>query len=322
MAKSGPTISPGAYAAGVLLDDLKALRKRLGRAHGSLEVKDVHQLRIASRRLRNALELFADDLPGGRSHKWVKHVGKVTGALGAVRDLDVQIDLVRERLQPLRIGGEDTNLPGLERLLLRLAQRRRAEQEPAAAAVRKLTRGKLLESMRRELRRIVQRAPHPTSTAKVKTAARHLVRRRLQEWLAYERFVHSPHRVEELHRMRIAAKHLRYTLEAYQGLLGAAARRAAERVHQFQSVMGDIHDADVWLEFLPRFIQDERQRYVEFFGHTRGFTGLERGLRTLIDERVAQRQAVYRQFVVLWDKSVRSGYWRTLGGVLTPPAAS
>ena len=79
--------------------------------------------------------------------------------------------------------------------------------------------------------------------------------------LAYEPFIARPERRKELHRMRIAAKHFRYTMEAFAPAYGGRLDpwiRAAQRI---QTELGEIHDCDVWIhETLPKFLADERAR--------------------------------------------------------------
>jgi CHAD domain-containing protein len=65
----------------------------------------VHKMRVATRRLRAALRVFEDMLPPsaaelGRELRWL------AGALGAVRDLDVQIHSLGEASQTLQAAPE------------------------------------------------------------------------------------------------------------------------------------------------------------------------------------------------------------------------
>jgi CHAD domain-containing protein len=52
---------------------------------------------------------------------------------------------------------------------------------------------------------------------------------------------------EALHRMRLAFKKYRYAWEVLEPLLPRAARNSAKRLHDFQTLLGTIHDCDVIL---------------------------------------------------------------------------
>lgn len=78
--------------------------------------------------------------------------------------------------------------------------------------------------------------------------AERIVRARLDELCAFVPAVLDPAAVAELHDMRIAAKRLRYVLEATSdACFGAYARTAAKRAKELQDLLGEIHDCDVQL---------------------------------------------------------------------------
>lgn len=318
MVQAGAKIHPAVYAAQVLLHDLKSLQKRMASAGRSFTVERVHQIRVATRRLRNALDIFASLLPE-EHRKWIKRLKRVTQALGAARDLDVQLLWLRGLIVHWSANLADPHLPGAQRLELRLAQQRRALEPDLIRAVDRFTHSGVMESMHRSLKAMKNKKNAGRPVADFKADARRAIAGRLRELMSFERFVHSPHRVQEHHAMRISAKHLRYTLEAYEELLGSLTGKAAERVRGFQAVLGEMHDCDVWMETLPAFTLAERKRHSDFLGHVRGFSALERGLKALRTDRQLQRQRRHGDFVRLWDQSVRQGFWRRLGGVLPAP---
>jgi CHAD domain-containing protein len=58
------------------------------------EVERIHDMRVATRRLRAALEVFEDCFPRKRHRKALKKVKKLSDALGERRDVDVEIELL------------------------------------------------------------------------------------------------------------------------------------------------------------------------------------------------------------------------------------
>ena len=56
----------------------------------------VHDMRVGSRRLRAALELFRDVFPKRRLKPLLSNVKRLADALGRVRDLDVMLDRLKQ----------------------------------------------------------------------------------------------------------------------------------------------------------------------------------------------------------------------------------
>src|SRR5256886_5920807 len=110
------------------LHDLMNNMERVRQAEDS---ECVHRMRVASRRLRSLLPLFAVCLSRKTCERWRKQLRRLTRALGEVRDIDVQIACVEHVLEQASLEER----PGLERLLLRLQQRRQALHEPVGQAI-------------------------------------------------------------------------------------------------------------------------------------------------------------------------------------------
>ena len=82
---------------------------------GVLDTTDperVHDMRVATRRLRAALEIFAPCFPEGEHKELLREVKKLADALGERRDPDVQIGLLRTLKAELG-QGERTGVNGL-----------------------------------------------------------------------------------------------------------------------------------------------------------------------------------------------------------------
>jgi len=136
----------------------------------------------------------------------------------------------------------------------------------------------------------------------------------------HEPFVEQPERVEELHQMRIAAKHLRYALEALSSLHEGRLAPPIAVARALQKRLGEIHDCDVWIAFLPEFIRSERKRTRRFFGHLRGFKRISAGLEALLAERIDARQAMHAGFVEFWHRECGDSLWRDLRELLVRDA--
>jgi CHAD domain-containing protein len=60
------------------------------------EIEALHDMRVGSRRLRAALAVFGSVFPKSEFRGFDEEIGRITDALGAVRDLDVQLDTLRQ----------------------------------------------------------------------------------------------------------------------------------------------------------------------------------------------------------------------------------
>jgi CHAD domain-containing protein len=91
------------------------------------EIERVHAMRVATRRLRAALEIFAKCFPKKPHRRLLKEVKALADALGERRDRDVAIAGLEEAARSLTA----TERPGLKRLVEDL----RAEQAAANDAL-------------------------------------------------------------------------------------------------------------------------------------------------------------------------------------------
>lgn len=296
------------YGAGVLLRHLRALDKEFeGVRDGHADIEYIHRMRVASRRLRATLPLFAGCLPAKKSAVWMKEMRKVTQVLGEARDADVQIEnlerYTREQNDPL-------HRPGLNRLLLRLRQKRARLQEPLTRALDSLSAARTLESMRAVLEpRAAQAESVYLYTPGLYAQAYNAVTRRLDELLAFDKIVPQVEKVKELHEMRIAAKWLRYTMEAFAPMYKGELKEWLQAVRAAQEDLGEIHDCDVWGEFIPRYLKKEEQRILVFFGHTRSYPRLVPGVEGYAAARLTERQARFTHFNAVWTNWKEEGLW-------------
>ena len=95
------------------------------------DIERVHDMRVATRRLRAVLEIFAPCFPPGRHRTVLKEVKALADALGARRDPDVQLDA----LAKLRDGRSEQERAGLDLFADRIRLEQQAGNEILAAAL-------------------------------------------------------------------------------------------------------------------------------------------------------------------------------------------
>ena len=105
------------------------------------------------RRLRSLLPLFAACLSRKTGKRWRTQLRRLTLALGEARDTDVQVTCVQHVLDH-EANAEER--PGVERLLLRLQQRRQAQQEPVITALERFVSSQLSVEMEQTLTHVAE----------------------------------------------------------------------------------------------------------------------------------------------------------------------
>jgi CHAD domain-containing protein len=214
-------------------------RQALGQCRRRPSEKNVHDLRIVTRRLFAHLELLrmaARPSALKRARRKLKQLMRTTSA---ARDAQVQVHL----LDPL---ARKNRHPGLTRFRQHLKKRARRFASALAAA---------LESHRPKLRRIDPRNFFPPQPAKADSrfllAASRALKRAVTRVQARLRKARADPTTQ--HRLRVAVKKLRYLAEVVAPARRGAQATRIERLHAVQSAMGELHDFDLLLQRLEKF---------------------------------------------------------------------
>jgi CHAD domain-containing protein/uncharacterized protein YjbK len=208
-----------------------------------IDPEPLHDMRVAIRRLRTALRAFRHDLPP-RARDLSQRWRAVARVLGAVRDCDVQLDVLEAQLS--RRTRDLAWLDGERRRVqaVRAASRRRLLRMLDSGAYRRLVRRFRAFLDRRRPRRgsaAAHAGPVAAPASRLLGEAYARVMRRGRR--AFKRRTARP-----LHALRIACKRLRYTAEWFQPLYGADLARLIRTLIRLQDVLGVHHDAVVALE--------------------------------------------------------------------------
>lgn len=107
------------------------------------DIERVHDMRVATRRLRAVLEIFAPCFPEYQHGPVLKDVKRLADALGARRDPDVQLEALD------RVAGvmRKVEAPGLEAFAARLRGEQEAGNETLAAALQEARDGALAQRL-------------------------------------------------------------------------------------------------------------------------------------------------------------------------------
>jgi CHAD domain-containing protein len=281
----------------------------------------VHQLRVATRRSGAALEIFRPCLGPGRWRKARKRLRRLRRAAGAARECDVhRVLLSADRT---RINGNGAEV--VDQVLARLDDERREAQK----AIRRVARRYSVKRLRRGHRKLIGslRTPKPSGTA-VEGGGAGKPRRTSR--LADAADDTMPALVEQmrsaasadlrvlenLHRMRITGKRLRYALEIFASCFDERFGDIYACVEALQEHLGAINDSH---DMVAR---------IEAFAATGGAAaGPEHGprpeVRETIDFYLHQRGERVARFLDQFNGGARDRLFAALGQleVVTTPAA-
>lgn len=213
--------------------------------------EELHDLRVAIRRLRAALRLYARHLPG-KPRRHARELRRLGRALGPVRDLDVQIGWLREHA---------AELPRLERdavkaIVASLQRRRRGARAEMLEALDSPRSRRFVERFARYLRRGPTGKPRRGRRPIGRVAPR-LVKERMKALLREGARIDASSPAAEYHGLRILAKKARYAVEFHARVYGKPARRMIRRLVRLQDELGEHQDASVFLDHLRSLLEDD-----------------------------------------------------------------
>jgi triphosphatase len=316
-AKPEPRLVVG-KTAGVLAEDTLAeagrkvmrfhLARMLDRDQGVREgkdIEDIHKMRVATRRQRAAWRVFGESFRKGRTKPYREGLRDAARRLGAVRDLDVQL----EGIDAYRADQPVNDQRALEPFIASLGQHR---DDARALLIRELDSpgyarfvDDYIDFVRTE-----GAAAKPIHGA----AAPHRVRETAPSriWAAYEQVrSYEPilrwADVPTLHELRIAGKWLRYSLEFVQEPLGDEAAPLIAKVTALQDHLGLMNDASVAASMTRTFL-------VERAGDLS--TAETAGIGRYLVDRERQVAKLRRTIGPTWRRVAGLSYRRALGRVV------
>lgn len=255
--------------------------------------EDVHQMRVATRRLRASLQITAPLYSQRTVARFRRGLRRAARALGLVRDRDVFLEHVlayqaglpedrRAALEPLlaRVGAERAEVR--RDLLAELGSRRYGRFKLAFAA--------FLSTPGAE----AAPAPETGRPLRVRDRAGSMLWQRYEDWRAFE--VLLPDASDpDLHAARIAGKRLRYTIELFADGIGPRAEELLAPLTLLQECLGAIQDAVVAAEHI----------------HALGMDG-DPGAQSYLAARREERARSGAELPRLWEKVASATYRRKL----------
>jgi CHAD domain-containing protein len=210
-----------------------------------LDPEGVHQMRVATRRLRADLRTFRPVLDRSWSEPLRDELKWLGRALGTTRDADVMLGNFRERVNEL----PERDRGPAQALLDRLS----TERQEALNALQQMLDGRRYRLL---LDALVEAVADPRFAddadvdAKAADAVPALVAKPWKKLRKEVRGLDDEPANEALHQVRIRAKRARYASEAATPAIGGDAESLADMLSDLQDVLGELQDAVVaehWL---------------------------------------------------------------------------
>ncbi len=318
---NSPVNTLSAFAADTLAEALETLTNRLEEMGGEKDPEFLHRARVATRRVRSAAALFSRCFPRRKMKDLGRCAAALTARLGRARDLDVQTEAVREELK----ADRKSERAGLSRLLLRLEQKRKKQERKIGNGAEFRESGIFLREMAAELRRPGEKKETGEKKGCTFEDLSAEILRRTDGVLDYAPFAAAPEAWKELHNLRKRVKKLRYALELLDPLSGGRFGDFLPGLKKLQDSLGELHDCHVWIDFLPDFLEKEKNRTEKYYGHTRTFAPLAAGILAFLERNRLADKKLYGNFLAEWNFLEEKNFWPRLseeGRALGLPAAA
>ena len=197
-------------------------------------------------------------------------------------------------------------------------RQRQTVQPRILRAIDRAERGGVLKAMQASVRSVLGEAGDAEFVASeyALCQAGKSVRKRLKKLFDESPGLADPEQHEQHHAMRIAAKRLRYTLELAKPVYSSDLASTGNAVKKLQTLLGEIHDCDVWVEKFKEFAHKESSEIRVYFGSSQRFERLRHGLDYLRQERKDRRCQVFGELVTFWQELKDQGLWDRLATIL------
>lgn len=210
------------------------------------DVDGIHDMRVAAKRLREAVRVLKPALPEGARETLLKQVERLNDSLGQVRDRDV----IGEAFATIR--QRDPRATPLDGLCAHLAAEREAYHRELLAFLKKLQASGFASFYAAVMQEMAELPPEGQPT--IMAFAREAVGARLADVVANWEAARRPWESEAFHRQRIRVKKLKYAIEPFTTLLPEDLVPIYGQIADLQELMGLVHDCDVQQEVLEGWV--------------------------------------------------------------------
>jgi CHAD domain-containing protein len=213
----------GTFASETVTKLLERLAYQVNHTLHAGNAEAIHDLRVAIRRFSQSLSLFKGAFVSKEVKKIRRSIGELQELTNDPRDCDVALQLLAKRKLP-------AGVPALQQAI---RERRKTAMRQVIPALRRWGARKTSAKWRDAL------IPNGGSETPLADTARDRVPSLVKRMLKHGAKASS---ADELHRLRLDGKKLRYSLELLQPAYGGAAEKWVEQMSDVQSLIGKVTD--------------------------------------------------------------------------------
>ncbi len=301
-----PQTAPRLCARQLILERVAQLAQHEEGTRAGEDIEALHDMRVASRRLREALEIFQFCFLPKVYDRLYERTRRVTRALGHARNADVAVVYFAGLLPD---SADLVEQVALQDILRRLAKLQKSQRAAMQSELDKVKPSALPARFEKAFDMPAQNSPTRLRGPRTAlTLARRLFAQRLRDVFACHRAIAGEDDVEGLHKLRIAVKKLRYAIETLDLAAGEHAKENLRFFKKLQTVLGDLHDRDVFIEMAAKRANKlQKQNFA---------THLQNGYQSVLAKIAVQRRDFYADYFKLFGHA-KIQEWRVR--VVPPP---
>ncbi|MDX1991295.1 MAG: CHAD domain-containing protein [bacterium] len=239
----------------LLADFVKLLQHEAGSRSGE-DSEDVHDMRVATRRMRSALKLLQDYFKVRPIRAYSEALKDLARVLGNVRDLDVMIANLKQYRSSLTDEWQAAFEPviaGVEKKRAKAHKKLVAYLDGDHYATFISDFGDFVMQPGKWARPVNAEEATPYQVRHVLPS---LVHERLANVRAYDNVIDTAD-TRTLHALRIEFKRLRYVIAYFSDVLGNSGTDFVESLKAIQDHLGNLNDVVVAQEAMQALVEDE-----------------------------------------------------------------
>ncbi|WNY25515.1 CHAD domain-containing protein [Methanolapillus millepedarum] len=287
------------------------------------EIEAVHDMRVALRKMRSSVTIFYEFLDPAWISKTEDNLKKTLSPLGKSRDLDVLLEktdayLKNKNIQPARLN-----------IFYELVA---ADKEKAHEAVADYLNSDDYSTFKNKIQKTLTKGQYigipainkkgDVAPSRVADVLPQVLYEKAAGITAYHEWLDGPFiSIDKLHRLRIAAKNFRYTLDFFKDCLGDTAVKLTKEFKELQDILGDFHDAVVAVDAIENYIRrlEEMKRNLNSGENEKEVAEFESVLAELLKYKTYREEEIESlllKFRGVWKKMDRKFFHERISKII------
>lgn len=265
----------------------------------SENIEVIHDMRVSLRRLWAAMTSFTHYFSHNKEFiRLSKRTRKLARKLGAVRDLDVLIELLQKESEQL------ANNPSALFAIDYIVSHCQADRLQHRAKLFKYLEKLIQKDFERKFSEFFDNNDNIKFIHKAKKEKK-IFLNTLKSF--YRHDAKGSTKSEPLHELRIAAKKLRYSLEFFEVCFNQSLTEQLKILRQLQELLGNLHDCDVMVDLLKGYRSSINKKQLQ---------ELDLGLKELAIYFTNKRASFLELFQNLWQQEFQTNFYNQLEPIL------